>query len=117
MSSNSSNSWCPAGMRWKTAFFLQVDSVLGGLHQTYYALNDAVIARGSLSRILDFKVLFNSSNMCNYRADGLIFSTPTGSTAFPVPRQAGDRSRSMECILLTPHLPALVGCKDRGLWR
>ena len=84
---------------------LQVDSVLGGLHQTYYALNDAVIARGSLSRILDFKVLFNSSNMCDYRADGLIFSTPTGSTAYSLSAGGPVIDPSMECILLTPICP------------
>ena len=84
---------------------LQVDTVLDGAHQTYYALNDAVISRGSLSRILDFKVLFNSANMCGYRADGLIFSTPTGSTAYSLSAGGPVIDPSMECILLTPICP------------
>ena len=43
-----------------------------GLQRQYYALNDAVIARGALSRILDLEVLFNETIVCDYRADGLI---------------------------------------------
>lgn len=84
---------------------LQVDTALDDVHQTYYALNDAVISRGSLSRILDFKVLFNSANMCGYRADGLIFSTPTGSTAYSLSAGGPVIDPSMECILLTPICP------------
>lgn len=84
---------------------LRAEIDVAGSSQTYYALNDAVIARGSLSRILDFKVLFNDSNMCDYRADGLIFSTPTGSTAYSLSAGGPVVDPSMECILLTPICP------------
>ena len=84
---------------------LQVDTVLDGAHQTYYALNDAVISRGSLSRILDFKVLFNSANMCGYRADGLIFSTPTGSTAYSLSAGGPVIEPNMDCLVYTPICP------------
>ena len=61
---------------------LEVSLEENGLVKRYYALNDAVVARGTLSRILDLRVLLNESNVCDYRADGLIVATPTGSTAY-----------------------------------
>lgn len=47
----------------------------------YSALNDAVITSGFISRIIDTNV-FVGNDSINYRADGLIVSTPTGSTAY-----------------------------------
>ena len=49
--------------------------------ETFYALNDAVITSGFISRIVDINV-FVENDSINYRADGLIISTPTGSTAY-----------------------------------
>ena len=71
----------------------------------YRALNDIVIARGALSRILDFSGSFNGNNICSYRADGLIFSTPTGSTAYSLAAGGPVIDPSMECIILTPICP------------
>ncbi|HEX3038575.1 MAG TPA: NAD(+)/NADH kinase [Oscillospiraceae bacterium] len=76
-----------------------------GILKSYYALNDAVIARGSLSRIVDFKVSFNENNVCDYRADGLIIATPTGSTAYSLSAGGPVIDPSMQCIILTPICP------------
>lgn len=73
--------------------------------QVYRALNDAVLARGALSRILDFKVNFNDTNVCDYRADGLIISTPTGSTAYSLSAGGPVIDPSIHCILLSPICP------------
>lgn len=67
-----------------------------------YALNDAVISRGSLSRIIDLNVIYNESKMCQYRADGLILSTPTGSTAYALSAGGPVIEPRMRCMLLTP---------------
>ena len=50
----------------------------------FYAMNDAVISRGSLSRLIDIDVSLAEDRgyICSYRADGLIVSTPTGSSAY-----------------------------------
>ena len=67
-----------------------------------YALNDVVISRGSLSRIIDLNVCFNDNKICGYRADGLIISTPTGSTAYSLSAGGPVIEPLMRCMLLTP---------------
>ncbi len=53
----------------------------GKVISSYNALNDAVITSGFISRIVDIQVYVGNDSI-NYRADGLIVSTPTGSTAY-----------------------------------
>ena len=50
-------------------------------------INDAVISRSSLSRLISIKLNINGENVATYRADGLIVSTPLGSTAHPCLRE------------------------------
>lgn len=73
--------------------------------QTFLAINDAVISRGSLSRMVDLSVSVNDEKINDYRADGIIFSTPTGSTAYSLSAGGPVVCPGMECILLTPICP------------
>ncbi|MGN0498916.1 MAG: NAD(+)/NADH kinase [Acutalibacteraceae bacterium] len=73
-----------------------------GESSVYYALNDVVISRGSYSRILDFTIGHNEREICSYRADGLIFSTPTGSTAYSLSAGGPVVEPTMNCIVFTP---------------
>lgn len=76
-----------------------------GNNKNYLAVNDAIIARGELSRIIDLQVYHNDQKMSDYRADGLLFSTPTGSTAYSLSAGGPIIEPEMECILMTPVCP------------
>lgn len=85
---------------------LEVSFYQNGKKQTYQVLNDAIVARGSLSRILDLTVSYQHETVCQYRADGLIVSTPTGSTClFLFSRRSCYGSHNGNGILLTPYVP------------
>jgi NAD+ kinase len=53
-----------------------------GRERSYLALNDAVIAKTALSRIIELNLAVDGRPVSRYRADGLVLSTPTGSTAY-----------------------------------
>ena len=69
---------------------------------TYYAINDAVFSRGSQLKMIKTKVYCDSYLVNNYLADGLIISTPTGSTAYCLSAGGPVVDPVIESILLTP---------------
>ena len=71
----------------------------------FYAMNDAVISRGSLSRLIDIDVSLDKDYMCHYRSDGLIVSTPTGSSAYSLAAGGPVVEPTMKCIVMTPICP------------
>lgn len=70
--------------------------------KSFFALNDAVISRGSLSKMTDLDIYLGKSYICHYRADGLIVSTPTGSSAYALSAGGPVIEPTMNCTLLTP---------------
>lgn len=72
--------------------------------RSFRAMNDAVISRGSLSRLIDIDISLAEEKgyIGSYRADGLIFSTPTGSSAYSLAAGGPVVEPTMKCILMTP---------------
>lgn len=75
------------------------------VEQSFLAVNDAIISRGEMSRIIDMQVFLDGQKISAYRADGLLFSTPTGSTAYALSAGGPIIEPEMECILMTPVCP------------
>lgn len=73
-----------------------------GKCENYIAVNDAVISRGSLSRIIDLDVSIDGSAVSSYRADGVILSTPTGSTAYALSAGGPVIAPGLKCFELVP---------------
>ena len=71
----------------------------------YHALNDVVIARKMVASMIDIEVFRSGAPFASYRADGLIFATPTGSTAYSMSAGGAIVDPGMDCLIVTPICP------------
>jgi NAD+ kinase len=69
---------------------------------THEALNEVVMNQSAVARITDFEVRVNGNFVANYKADGLIISTPTGSTAYSLAAGGPILSPEVSGFVITP---------------
>ncbi len=67
-----------------------------------YALNDAIISNSSTPKVIELELSENDTLITNYRADGIIIATPTGSTAYSMSAGGAVVDPRLRCICVTP---------------
>jgi NAD+ kinase len=89
--------------------------------ETHRVLNDVVINKGALARIVDMETMVDDSYLTTFKADGLIISTPTGSTGYSLAAHGPIIHPCMECLVITPICPhtltnrPIVVASDAGI--
>lgn len=78
---------------------------------TYLAMNEAVVSRGALSRLLDLHITADGKETLASRGDGVILATPTGSTAYSLSAGGPVVDPAVDCMLLTPVCPHTVASR------
>lgn len=71
----------------------------------FFALNDIVVANGAVARLLQLEAYANGKYICAYRSDGLVLSTPTGSTAYSLSAGGPVMAPDVAGFCLTPICP------------
>ncbi len=75
-----------------------------GVH-TYTALNEVLLSKCNMGKIIDMDVMCQDKLVSSYRADGIIFSTSIGSTAYAMSAGGPVIDTSVDCISMTPICP------------
>lgn len=80
----------------------------GTKHFTFDALNDMVVTKGDIARMGEFAVDLDGQLVAQFRADGVIVSTPTGSTAYTLAANGPILTPDVDAMVVTPICPHLL---------
>jgi NAD+ kinase len=80
----------------------------GKVRREWDALNDVVVAKGTIARMADYTVRIDDQLVATFRADGVIVATPTGSTAYNLAANGPIVMPNVNCMIVTPICPHLL---------
>jgi len=80
----------------------------GELFSEHEALNDVVVAKGAIARMGDFSIRLDGQLAAGFRADGLIISTPTGSTAYSLAANGPILVPDVDALVVSPVCPHIL---------
>jgi NAD+ kinase len=101
--------WCQNCADIEVRSMMHAEIVRNGASiQEWDALNDVVVAKGTIARMGDFSVEIENQFVATFRADGIIVSTPTGSTAYNLAANGPIVMPSVNAMLVTPICPHLL---------
>jgi NAD+ kinase len=75
---------------------------------SFDALNEVVVSKGDIARMGDFAVELDGKSVASFRADGVIVSTPTGSTAYTLAANGPILTPDVDAMVVTPICPHLL---------
>ena len=101
--------WCGNRAEIEVRSMMHAEHIRDGkVIQEWDALNDVVIAKGTIARMGDYSVEIDRQLVATFRADGVIVSTPTGSTAYNLAANGPIVMPSVNALLVTPICPHLL---------
>jgi NAD+ kinase len=80
----------------------------GDLFSEHEALNDVVVAKGAIARMGDFSIRLDGQLAAVFRADGIIISTPTGSTAYSLAANGPILVPDVDALVVSPVCPHIL---------
>jgi NAD+ kinase len=90
---------------------LQCDYNADGKVNSFIALNDVVLSKGPLQRVVEFKIYVDERYYATFVADGIIASTPTGSTAYSLSAGGPIIYPNIDVIAISPICPHAIGIR------
>ncbi len=101
--------WCDGAAAIEVRSMIHAELFCGGKPTRQWdALNDVVVAKGTIARMADFAVEIDGQPVATFRADGVILSTPTGSTAYNLSAHGPIVMPTVNAMLVTPICPHLL---------
>jgi len=102
-------SWCAGCHQLDARAMLRAELWRDGVaHSSYEALNEIVVSKGDIARMGEFAVELDGKRVARFRADGVIVSTPTGSTAYTLAANGPILTPDVDALVVTPICPHLL---------